>query len=223
MSSKLIITEDGCHSLISDQFDVSYHSINGALLETDTVFIDMGLRYKYEQGKTFIKIFEMGFGTGLNALRTLAVAESLDVKIEYTAIEAYPLGEEMYSQLNFYHILGLEYHLPFIKMHEATCGESISISPSFTFEKVIAKIEDYNASKNVDLIYYDAFAPATQSHLWEVPMMQKMYDMMVPSGILCTYCAKGSFKRTLKEVGFEVENVKGPGKKREITRAIKKS
>jgi tRNA U34 5-methylaminomethyl-2-thiouridine-forming methyltransferase MnmC len=47
--------------------------------------------------------------------------------------------------------------------------------------------------------------------------------MLEPSGILCTYCAKGSFKRTLKEVGFAVENVKGPGRKREITRAIKKS
>jgi tRNA U34 5-methylaminomethyl-2-thiouridine-forming methyltransferase MnmC len=222
MSSKFILTEDGCHSLISEEFGVSYHSIHGALIETDTVFIDMGLRYIADQGMKTIKIFEMGFGTGLNALRTLQVAEALGLMIEYTTIEAFPLTKEVYSQLNFDSILGKEYLLPFIKMHEAVSSETKSISPNFIFEKVIAKIEDYDGSKNIDLIYYDAFAPVTQSHLWEPPMMQKMYDMLTPNGILCTYCAKGSFKRTLKAIGFEVENVKGPGRKREITRALKK-
>jgi tRNA U34 5-methylaminomethyl-2-thiouridine-forming methyltransferase MnmC len=40
-------------------------------------------------------------------------------------------------------------------------------------------------------------------------------------GILTTYCAKGSFKRALKSVGFKVENIAGPRGKREITRAFK--
>ena len=40
-------------------------------------------------------------------------------------------------------------------------------------------------------------------------------------GILVTYCAKGEVKRTLKSVGFEVENLPGPLGKREITRCRK--
>lgn len=221
MSSRLIITEDGCHSLVSEEFGVGYHSIHGALIETDTVFIDMGLRCIAKRGKKNIKIFEMGFGTGLNALRTLQVAETLALTIDYKTVEAFPLSQEIYSQLNFHTILGQEYYLPFIKMHETGSMISSRITPNFNFEKAITKIEDYDGPQDIDIIYYDAFAPVTQSHLWEAPMMQKMYEMLSPHGILCTYCAKGSFKRTLKEVGFEVENLKGPGRKREITRAIK--
>jgi tRNA U34 5-methylaminomethyl-2-thiouridine-forming methyltransferase MnmC len=51
--------------------------------------------------------------------------------------------------------------------------------------------------------------------------MQKMYDVLLPGGVLVTYCAKGAFKRTLKSAGFEVEALKGPPGKREMTRASK--
>jgi tRNA U34 5-methylaminomethyl-2-thiouridine-forming methyltransferase MnmC len=52
--------------------------------------------------------------------------------------------------------------------------------------------------------------------------MQLMFNALKPEGVLTTYCAKGSFKRTLKTVGFQVEKLKGPPGKREMTRAIKK-
>lgn len=52
-------------------------------------------------------------------------------------------------------------------------------------------------------------------------MMCKMYQLLLDDGILVTYCAKGSFKRALKSVGFNVENLPGPPGKREITRAVK--
>ena len=40
-------------------------------------------------------------------------------------------------------------------------------------------------------------------------------------GVLVTYCAKGSVKRALKAVGFEVEALEGPPGKREMIRAKK--
>jgi len=49
-----------------------------------------------------------------------------------------------------------------------------------------------------------------------------MFKLLDHGGVLVTYCAKGSFKRALKKVGFHVENLPGPKGKREITRAIKK-
>ena len=41
------------------------------------------------------------------------------------------------------------------------------------------------------------------------------------NGILVTYCAKGSVRRALQEVGFNVERLQGPPGKREMLRAIK--
>ena len=49
----------------------------------------------------------------------------------------------------------------------------------------------------------------------------KMYHLLKDEGVLVTYCAKGIVKRTLKEVGFTVENLPGPPGKREMTRAVK--
>ena len=48
-----------------------------------------------------------------------------------------------------------------------------------------------------------------------------MYDLLSQGGVLVTYCAQGQFKRNLKELGFDVENLPGPPGKREMTRAIK--
>ena len=41
-------------------------------------------------------------------------------------------------------------------------------------------------------------------------------------GILVTYCAKGSVKRNLKSVGFEITSLPGPPGKREMTCAFKR-
>jgi tRNA U34 5-methylaminomethyl-2-thiouridine-forming methyltransferase MnmC len=82
-------------------------------------------------------------------------------------------------------------------------------------------IENLETFCTYDVIYFDAFAPDDQPTLWEESMLKKMYNLLNHNGILVSYCAKGSFKRTLKDVGFRIENLPGPPGKREITRAIK--
>jgi tRNA U34 5-methylaminomethyl-2-thiouridine-forming methyltransferase MnmC len=59
--------------------------------------------------------------------------------------------------------------------------------------------------------------------MWTVEVFSKIWDAMAENGILVTYCAKGSVKRTLKSIGFEIQSLKGPPGKREMIRAIKKS
>jgi tRNA U34 5-methylaminomethyl-2-thiouridine-forming methyltransferase MnmC len=219
-SKELIITEDGTHTLISTEFGVAYHSVHGALEETQKVFIEMGLMYKYNLGLNKIRIFEMGFGSGLNALCTLMASNALGVEINYTTIEAYPLLEEEVSKLNFIEKLDSSFDDEFNKMHSCKSGEHINFN-KMSFKKFITPIEEWMTNEKFDVIFYDAFAPASQPHLWEAPIMQKMYDILEEGGVLCTYCAKGSFKRVLKEVGFKLQALPGPGRKREITRASK--
>ena len=48
-----------------------------------------------------------------------------------------------------------------------------------------------------------------------------MFQLLVKSGFLVTYCAKGIVKRTLKSVGFKVKDLDGPPGKRQMTRADK--
>jgi len=46
-----------------------------------------------------------------------------------------------------------------------------------------------------------------------------VYKAMRPNGILVTYSAKGSVRRSMQEVGFVVERLPGPPGKREMLRA----
>lgn len=185
------------------------------------MFIEAGLFYKALLSK-HLRILEVGFGTGLNALVTLKEAKRLGLTIEYVGIEAYPISYEFVAELNYtemHELAGLE--LEFDDMHLLEWNKRVEISDGFTLTKLMTGVEEANLSADFDLIYYDAFAPAAQPELWEADIMKKMYGALKPGGVLVTYCAKGEFKRTLKAVGFEVEALPGPPGKREMTKATR--
>lgn len=215
-------THDGSHSIFSDKFGVSYHSKYGAVRETQHVFIDAALRFKAVLNPK-IKILEMGFGTGLNALMTYLEARKRNLHVYYQTIEAYPISMEQVQHLNFNEVLDIREsskHI-FELFHQLPWGITHTIDSNFSFQKQLCLFEAATIDNFFDIIYFDAFAPTSQPTLWEAPLMQKMYDALEEDGILVTYCAKGEVKRTLRSVGFELECLAGPPGKREMTRAIK--
>lgn len=216
----LITTEDGSHSLQSSRFDVTYHSVHGAIQETQTVFIDAALNYKAAQQQE-LSILGIGFGTGLNAFMTYLEAVKQGLSIHYIGVEAYPIDMETAKQLNHPALLQVP-HLEqdFLALHQSQ-DTTIQIAPEFTFCKHINRFEALDYNNQFDIIYYDAFAPNAQPELWEADILSKMYQALKPTGVLTTYCAKGVFKRCLKSVGFTIEALPGPIGKREMTRAVK--
>ena len=71
MTHKLIVTQDGSSSIENTKLNTSFHSTYGALKESLHTYIQNGLRQVQMPKKEPIKIFEMGFGTGLNTWLTL--------------------------------------------------------------------------------------------------------------------------------------------------------
>lgn len=219
MKRELIITDDGSNSIYIPEIDETYHSTYGAIQEAKHVFIEQGLN---RLSKTDIKILEMGFGTGLNVLLSVIESESLNVKIDYVGIEAFPVESEIFSVLNYTSLIGEEHSSIFNKIHDIPWGSPFSINDHFVLTKIAIKIQNYIFEKeSFDIVYYDAFGPRVQSELWSVEVLEKMFEALNKSGFLVTYCAQGQFKRNLKEVGFEVEVLPGPPGKREMTLAIK--
>ncbi len=217
MDIDLVITNDGSPTLYVERFDEHYHSIHGSLQESLHVFIQAGLEYKAKQQQS-ISIFEMGFGTGLNALLTLNYAQQHSLFVDYHSIELYPLALEEVKKLAEFPDFN---HSNFLELHQINSNEKLSIGEYFKFTKYLQDIKDFQPSQLFNVIYYDAFAPSAQDELWTVEIFQKMYNMLDIDGCLVTYCAKGIVKRTLKSVGFKIESLSGPIGKREMTRAIK--
>jgi tRNA U34 5-methylaminomethyl-2-thiouridine-forming methyltransferase MnmC len=109
-----ITTADGSHTLFLPAMDEHYHSVNGAVQEARHVYIEAGLNacggdsrlrgnssLQESTRLNDIRVLEMGFGTGLNALLTALEAEKRSVQVLYTALEKYPLAKEIIAQLNY--------------------------------------------------------------------------------------------------------------------------
>lgn len=219
---RIILSNDGSHTLFSEKFNVTYHSKFGALEESLTVFLSAGYHFQRLRGIRKINIFEMGFGSGLNALLTMIEADKYQCKTHYTGIECYPISVEEAKKLNYIEELSAKpYSDSFLQMHQIESNHTLPLSSQFSFQKIIGDLTNYSIPGEYDVVYFDAFAPTAQEELWTEEIMKKMFDILRPEGVLVTYCAKGSFKRALKAVGFNIEALPGPGGKREMTRAIK--
>ncbi len=221
---KIILTEDGSSSLINLELNETYHSIHGAIQESEHVFIKHGLAFFVRQKVSKeISIFEVGFGTGLNALLALKYAQENCIKIGYTTIEAFPVDPLLIRELNYPKILAFENSEKYFQqIHSAGWNKEEEIAAYFSVFKINMRIQSAQLlPENFDLVFFDAFAPDKQPEMWELTILQKITEAMKPNGIFVTYSAKGQLKRDLISLGLSVEKLPGPPGKREMTRAIK--
>lgn len=230
------VTEDGSHTLFSEMAGQTYHSSHGAVQESRHIFISQ-LSIKSQQlevseqeliEKSSLSVLEIGFGTGLNALLTAQWARENGVRVEYTSIELYPLGEEVYCGLNYGRLLGDEEL--FLRLHEAEWDVGfVPVVENFVIRKCKSDIVEWlrNAQctmHNVqlfDVVFFDAFSPDAQPELWTEEVFRNVYALMKMGGVLTTYCAKGDVRRAMLAAGFRVEKLAGPPGKRHILRAGK--
>jgi tRNA U34 5-methylaminomethyl-2-thiouridine-forming methyltransferase MnmC len=219
----IITTSDGSHSLLNTDLNETYHSTHGAIRESLHVFIKNGFDFVVERKKMDapLEILEIGFGTGLNALLTLQKATADNVKVRYTTVEAYPLEERIWNNLNYTESIGFK--TIYEQFHQSTWNEDHLITKYFTFCKINSRLEAMNLPGNFfDLIYFDAFAPSKQPEMWQASALKHVTDSMKFNASFVTYCAKGQVKRDLKSFGLMVETLPGPPGKKEMIRATKK-
>ncbi|MEO8712740.1 MAG: tRNA (5-methylaminomethyl-2-thiouridine)(34)-methyltransferase MnmD [Parafilimonas sp.] len=219
------ITEDGSHTIAIPEMNVAYHSKHGAIQESMHVFIKSGLIYFIDKNKLLfnqtIKIFEVGFGTGLNALLSLHEAIQLNKKIYYQTIEPYPLSIEEIKQLNYPCLINKDLEKNFLAMYKCAWNKAVALHPLFSFQKNKAGLLEFETEEKFHIIYFDAFDPNAQPELWTETVFKKMFALLETNGILVTYCSKGIVRRAMQAAGFSIEKVKGPKGKREIVRAKK--
>jgi tRNA U34 5-methylaminomethyl-2-thiouridine-forming methyltransferase MnmC len=220
MTLQPVLTEDGSTTLFIPELNEHYHSIHGAVQESMHIFIREG----YAQIRNFpARIFEAGFGTGLNAFLTFLVSEKEGRAIHYSTIEKYPLEDHLVRLLNYPEKTDPAKAEVFQAIHDAPWGQDIRISEHFTLYKMKGDLREVQLPhKSFDLVYFDAFGPAVQPELWTEEIFRMLYKSMKEGACLVTYSVKGSVTRALKAAGFSLEKLPGPPGKREMTRATKK-
>ena len=220
---KIVLTDDGSSTLFSEEVNQHYHSHFGALQESNHIFIDAGFCSDILSNLETVSILEIGFGTGLNALLTYFKAKELQKKVYYKTLELYPLTQQEVEQLNYPSLLPYpDTKEIFTALHDVSFNQKQIISENFTLHKrQISAINANYTPNSFDLVYFDAFSPEAQPELWTKEVFEPICQSMKPNSVLLTYCTKGSVKKILTELGFQIEKLPGPVGKREILRGDK--
>ena len=130
-------TNDGSNTLFVPELNEHYHSIHGALQEALHVFIKYGLEPTLQKAEEPIKLLEIGFGTGLNAILTLQTFLTQNPIVFYDTLEKYPLKEDLVKELHFENfILNPELLEIFYKLHATPWNQTVAITPNFTLKKM---------------------------------------------------------------------------------------
>ena len=219
MDTKLILTQDGSHTLYVPGMDEHYHSRFGALTESKHIFINAGLA-SLPPGD--ISILEVGFGTGLNALLSALHATREKIRVRYTTLEKYPLDPSLVSSLNYSTLAGEGGTELLMAIHETPWNIPTAINEWFTLEKRQTDLTAEGPSGIYDLVFFDAFGPDKQPEMWTDDVISRIASATHPGSVFVTYSAKGNLKRMLRALGFEVEHLPGPPGKRVFTRAVKR-
>lgn len=219
-SSSIVKTEDGSHTLYSDRHNAHYHSVHGAITESEQLFIRDGFRY-ISQRFPRVSVLEIGLGTGLNAALTASKAIANNIETSYYGLELYPPPVNLLKRLNYSTLLPY----PAAKLWERIIGLSWeklhSLHSSFSIHKSQCDYLTWIPDHRYNLIYFDAFAPDDQPEMWSPERFTTLYRSLEKDGILLTYSSKGIVKQALRHAGFTVKRLPGPPGKRHIIRAHK--
>ncbi len=217
---KIEVTADGSATIFVENLNEHYHSVKGALAEAEHIYRDCAFLHRASDDENgILRVLEIGFGTGLNALVTAHASREVTQHIHYITLEKYPLSSEIIANLEYGSLIdkGL-----YEAIHQAEWNTPVQITSNFTIEKRECDFTTDALPTNIDVVYYDAFAPEKQPEMWTPECFARVYEAMAHKGILTTYCAKGAIRRSLQSVGFSVLRMDGPvGGKREILRAEK--
>ncbi len=211
------VTADGSATIYVSSLDEHYHSVKGALTESCHIYRDCAFLHRSRDGRR-LRLLEIGFGTGLNAVVTAMAADECH-QVDYITLEKYPVSVDVVSSLGYEKVVDATL---FNAVHQASWMNLIQITPHFAIEKINCDFTSDPLPQNIDVVYFDAFAPEKQPEMWTRQVFENLYEAMNEGGVLTTYCAKGVVRRMLESVGFDVERLAGPvGGKREILRATK--
>lgn len=221
MNLKLIETADGSHTLLIPEINEQYHSVNGAITESKHVFIDAG--FNAYNGESPV-VFEVGFGTGLNALLTALESAKTGKITHYYTIEKYPLEKAITEQLNYGTKISEEAREIYRKIHDCDWNKNVQISENFILNKINDDLKnaDLTPLAKFNIIYFDAFGPDKQPEMWTFSVFQKIFAQTPDNGIFVTYSAKGEVRRNLSACGYGMERLPGPPGKKQMLRGIKK-
>jgi len=204
-------TGDGSLSLRHPVHGEGYHPAAGAVGQAERLY----LRGSGAQAGPRPRIFELGFGLGVNFAVTLRHARRRGAFLDYRAVEVEPVPLEVLEEV----LRPLDAEL-FARIAPHWGGSLEVATREFRLRLEVVRVQEgFTAGVRVRYVYFDPFSPRANPEVWTPAVYRKMYDLLEAGGTLVTYSVAGHVRRGLAAAGFRVERIPGWGGKRHWLRA----
>jgi len=218
-----IETADGSPTLFSERYGESFHSTFGAETESRYVFLKASGVLSRLASSEDIRVLEIGFGLGLNALLTADTAAMNSATLSYHSIELDRSVCKLAQQVDYHPLLQDKLMTGKLKnalLAASGCDATKTVVQLAERCKLTIRWGDATTAPlpatPFDAIYLDAFSPDNNPECWTQEFMLRMKAVLAKNGTLSTYCVKGTVRRAMLAAGFSVTKLPGPPGKREI-------
>ena len=204
---KEVLTKDGSITLRSHIFQENFHSLEGALKETEIKFINPSDLKRFNNRS--LNVLDICFGLGYNSASLFNSLIRQNSFINWYALEIdkkplkYSLGNKSFQKL---------WHPKVLKIFKELSKNSKYKDQSFVCDILWGdareKIKNIPANIKFDLIYLDGFSPQKCPQVWSVEFLAKVAQKLSPQGYLITYSCSAAIRRTLKDFGLNIFNIK---------------
>lgn len=202
-----------------------YHSLSGALGQTDYVFLggnDLPARW---QGRAQFTICETGFGLGNNFLATWHRWRNdpkRSQRLHFVSFEAHPLSRadlqrqlarsaRQLQPLAQALLAAWPALLPGLHRLEFEQGQ-LSLTLIFgRIERTARQVE-----VRADAFFLDGFSPRLNPDMWTASLFRQLVRMAAPGATLATWCTASAVRQDLQRAGFLLQKRPGFGYKREM-------
>lgn len=210
----------------SEQFDDVYFSAADGLEETRHVFLAGNNLPDLWMGRGDFTICETGFGTGLNFLAVLHLLKSCKIqnrpkKLHFISFEKYPLTRDYIGQC-LTHWPELESELDaMLSVYPVDVSDGIydfSVMDGVHLTLIFGDVNDEipRLQALVDCWFLDGFKPSSNPDMWSEIVFTNMARLSQIEARLATFTAAGFVRRGLIDAGFDIQKVRGFGRKREM-------
>ena len=205
----------------SPEFDDIYFNADDPIGQSEYVF--NSVFDEIWDKKSEFNVLEMGFGAGLNFLCAFKRFKNTDKFLNFVSIEKTPIARDDLAKIyaNFSELTDVSGEL-LNAYPPLVCGfHRLNLAPNVTLTLCFGDVDTVldELSFIADAVFMDGFAPAKNEAMWSERVCAKIANLCAPGAAVCTYSASGALKRALQNSGFEVNLLKGYGKKREMLRA----
>ncbi len=206
-------------------FDDIYFSGAGAA-ETAHVFLSGNDLERRLGGCNRFTIGELGFGSGLNFLSTLALWRRVrrpGARLDYLAFEKFPLRPDDLRRAGAawpdfaadMERLARAFPPPIFGLHQLRFDDGVTLTIG------LGEVADLlgGAEASVDAWFLDGFSPAKNPDMWSSAVFGEVARLSAPGATAATYTVAGAVRRGLAAAGFRPEKRTGYGRKREMLAA----